>query len=33
MAVNNEQDSIIVNFNTGETDSSAGYAQTNSAGY
>jgi uncharacterized protein len=34
MAINNEQDSIIVNFNTGESnDSTAGIAQTNSAGY
>ena len=34
MGINNEQDSIIVNFNTGEiNDSTAGNAQTNSAGY
>ena len=34
MAINDEQDSIIVNFNTGESnDSSTGIAQTNSAGY
>ena len=33
MAINNELDSIIVNFNTGDIDSSTGYSQTNSAGY
>ena len=33
MVINEEQDSILINFNTNETDDSAGYAQTNSAGY